>query len=462
MSQDQSTAAYGSKETNGLGVKEYRPPKDQDLEASSPEFKEIEPILADLVTILSADEHFFEGRLVPLQLPTCCHYLGFLKQIHASLTIIDFIKGNPHLSSLINDSLFVETKSFRWKTTIQAYTNSDHFIEALELQSPFSKTENTLDSASFCDSDLKLHFVIPSRPLFLLVYNELLGIFNGNNHFPGMVSLSASMKLQISNANGQGSGHHNGASKMGYCRTGCDVVETEIYYNHSLLQVHRSSSCTSIQREHYSSNVEIINLKWDDFGYGLVSHGELNLFGDIEISPESRIQKLGQKVFEGLIAYQKQDGRVLLFRPEQSAMIMKMGANNVMMSVLGRSYGFKNNRDVCELKELVNEGHVLNEEVEFIVVLREMIFRGTDTVAILLEWILARMVLHPEIQSKTQFPIPHDEVSRSEANVFKPWRFKEEDVSIMGSNLRLALCRSIKRVDPSKALGLVNVQLKLA
>ena len=34
-----------------------------------------------------------------------------------------------------------------------------------------------------------------------------------------------------------------------------------------------------------------------------------------------------------------------------------------------------------------------------------MIFRGTDTVAILLEWILARMVLHPEIQAKAQFEI---------------------------------------------------------
>lgn len=29
-----------------------------------------------------------------------------------------------------------------------------------------------------------------------------------------------------------------------------------------------------------------------------------------------------------------------------------------------------------------------------------MIFRGTDTVAVLIEWILARMVLHPDIQSK--------------------------------------------------------------
>ncbi|KAL6983900.1 unspecific monooxygenase [Sarracenia purpurea var. burkii] len=31
-----------------------------------------------------------------------------------------------------------------------------------------------------------------------------------------------------------------------------------------------------------------------------------------------------------------------------------------------------------------------------------MIFRGTDTIAILLEWIIARMVLHQDIQSKAQ------------------------------------------------------------
>ncbi|KAL6182999.1 hypothetical protein ACLB2K_044410 [Fragaria x ananassa] len=42
---------------------------------------------------------------------------------------------------------------------------------------------------------------------------------------------------------------------------------------------------------------------------------------------------------------------------------------------------------------------------DMIAVLWEMIFRGTDTVAILLEWILARMVLHPEIQAKAQSEI---------------------------------------------------------
>ncbi|XP_038683638.1 cytochrome P450 78A3-like [Tripterygium wilfordii] len=37
---------------------------------------------------------------------------------------------------------------------------------------------------------------------------------------------------------------------------------------------------------------------------------------------------------------------------------------------------------------------------DMIAVLWEMIFRGTDTVAVLIEWVLARMVLHPDIQSK--------------------------------------------------------------
>ncbi|KAK9074618.1 hypothetical protein SSX86_007216 [Deinandra increscens subsp. villosa] len=37
---------------------------------------------------------------------------------------------------------------------------------------------------------------------------------------------------------------------------------------------------------------------------------------------------------------------------------------------------------------------------DMVAVLWEMIFRGTDTVAILLEWIMARMVLHPHIQAK--------------------------------------------------------------
>lgn len=36
-----------------------------------------------------------------------------------------------------------------------------------------------------------------------------------------------------------------------------------------------------------------------------------------------------------------------------------------------------------------------------------MIFRGTDTVAVLIEWILARIVLHPDVQSKV-----HEELDK--------------------------------------------------
>ncbi|XP_044477524.1 cytochrome P450 78A9-like [Mangifera indica] len=39
---------------------------------------------------------------------------------------------------------------------------------------------------------------------------------------------------------------------------------------------------------------------------------------------------------------------------------------------------------------------------DMVAVLWEMIFRGTDTVAVLIEWTLARMVLHPDIQAKVQ------------------------------------------------------------
>ncbi|KAJ0721985.1 putative cytochrome P450 [Helianthus annuus] len=123
--------------------------------------------------------------------------------------------------------------------------------------------------------------------------------------------------------------------------------------------------------------------------------------------------------------------------------------NNVMMSVFGRLYDFgENGGEGCELEELVSEGYELlgifnwsdhfpvvswfdlqgvrkrcQEEVQLrrftmpislmfcliwsrkISLVMEMIFRGTDTVAILLEWILARMVLHPDIQAKAQSEI---------------------------------------------------------
>lgn len=159
-----------------------------------------------------------------------------------------------------------------------------------------------------------------------------------------------------------------------------------------------------------------------------------------------------------------------------------------------------------------------------------MIFRGTDTIAILLEWILARMVLHQDIQMKAReeidtcigpnrhvrdsdianlpylqaivkevlrlhppgpllswarlavhdvhvdkvlvpagttamvnmWAISHDSAIWEEPWAFKPTRFLKEDVSIMGSDLRLAPFGAGRRVCPGRALGLATVHLWLA
>ncbi|KAK1388495.1 Cytochrome P450 family 78 subfamily A polypeptide 6 [Heracleum sosnowskyi] len=51
------------------------------------------------------------------------------------------------------------------------------------------------------------------------------------------------------------------------------------------------------------------------------------------------------------------------------------------------------------------QGREKLSEDDMVAVLWEMIFRGTDTVAVLIEWVLARMVIHSDIQSKV-----HDEL----------------------------------------------------
>lgn len=64
------------------------------------------------------------------------------------------------------------------------------------------------------------------------------------------------------------------------------------------------------------------------------------------------------------------------------------------------------NRDFVDVL-LSLQGPDKLSDSDMIAVLWEMIFRGTDTVAVLIEWILARMVLHPDVQSRV-----HDELDR--------------------------------------------------
>ncbi|GMP43934.1 hypothetical protein CsSME_00013102 [Camellia sinensis var. sinensis] len=64
------------------------------------------------------------------------------------------------------------------------------------------------------------------------------------------------------------------------------------------------------------------------------------------------------------------------------------------------------NRDFVDVL-LSLQGPDKLSDSDMIAVLWEMIFRGTDTVAVLIEWILARIVLHPDVQSSV-----HDELDK--------------------------------------------------
>ncbi|KAL6841962.1 hypothetical protein ACP4OV_028474 [Aristida adscensionis] len=176
------------------------------------------------------------------------------------------------------------------------------------------------------------------------------------------------------------------------------------------------------------------------------------------------------------------------------------------------------------------EGEEKMSDSDMIAVLWEMIFRGTDTVATLMEWIMARMVLHPDIQAKAHteldvavgrshgvadadvanlpyiqcivketlrmhppgpllswarlavhdahigghlvaagttamvnmWAITHDASIWPEPEAFRPERFQEEDISVLGSDLRLAPFGAGRRACPGKMLALATTHLWLA
>ncbi|KAK7246990.1 hypothetical protein RIF29_41864 [Crotalaria pallida] len=194
-----------------------------------------------------------------------------------------------------------------------------------------------------------------------------------------------------------------------------------------------------------------------------------------------------------------------------------------------RGEGFEGKSDfLSTLLSLPKEERLGDSDM--VAILWEMIFRGTDTVSILLEWIMARMVLHQDIQIKARqeidtligqnghlqdsdipnlpylqaivkevlrlhppgpllswarlanqdvhvdkvlvpagttamvnmWAISHDPSFWDDPWAFKPERFLKEDVSIMGSDLRLAPFGAGRRVCPGRALGLTTVHLWLA
>ncbi|XVE67397.1 hypothetical protein DITRI_Ditri08aG0157000 [Diplodiscus trichospermus] len=103
----------------------------------------------------------------------------------------------------------------------------------------------------------------------------------------------------------------------------------------------------SIEHHVEREKAEYANVNWDELGFALTktdymyvmncsedekfSQGTLTPFGSIQLCPSSGILNYGQGLFEGLKAYRKEDEGILLFRPQENAMRMKMGADRMCM-----------------------------------------------------------------------------------------------------------------------------------
>ncbi|KAK9748420.1 hypothetical protein RND81_02G056000 [Saponaria officinalis] len=132
------------------------------------------------------------------------------------------------------------------------------------------------------------------------------------------------------------------------------------YLYTSLRLASPSSKCIQFEDRHFytshaassaysqiSSDDENADIDWDTIGFGLTptdymyvmkcskddnfTDGQLNRFGNIELSPSAGVLNYGQGIFEGMKAIRREDGRLVMFRPEQNALRMKVGAERMCM-----------------------------------------------------------------------------------------------------------------------------------
>ncbi|KAL6270730.1 hypothetical protein ACE6H2_027641 [Prunus campanulata] len=108
------------------------------------------------------------------------------------------------------------------------------------------------------------------------------------------------------------------------------------------IALHHNFQCSHEADEKYGDA-----MNWDELEFGVIptdymyimkcsngddfSQGHLTPYGKIELSPSAGILNYGQGIFEGLKAIRTKDGRIQLFRPEENAIRMKMGAERLCM-----------------------------------------------------------------------------------------------------------------------------------
>lgn len=107
------------------------------------------------------------------------------------------------------------------------------------------------------------------------------------------------------------------------------------------------AASNSLRHPSTYSEDEYADVDWDKLGFGLTptdymyvmrcskddnfKEGRLSRYANIEISPSAGVLNYGQGIYEGTKANRTEDGRILLFRPDQNATRMMHGAERMCM-----------------------------------------------------------------------------------------------------------------------------------
>ncbi|XP_060971759.1 branched-chain amino acid aminotransferase 2, chloroplastic [Cannabis sativa] len=105
----------------------------------------------------------------------------------------------------------------------------------------------------------------------------------------------------------------------------------------------------TMNRNNNNGEEEYAKVNWDELGFSLTPtdfmyvmkcsskegdefvDGQLTPYGNIHLSPAAGVLNYGQGLFEGLKAYRREDGGIQVFRAEQNALRMKLGAERLCM-----------------------------------------------------------------------------------------------------------------------------------
>lgn len=109
-----------------------------------------------------------------------------------------------------------------------------------------------------------------------------------------------------------------------------------------------ASALQQVSRPYSYSEDEYAKVDWDNLRFGITpadymytmkcssdgkfEQGQLAPYGNVELSPSAAVLNYGQGLYEGTKAYRTEDGRLLLFRLDQNATRMKMGADRLCMA----------------------------------------------------------------------------------------------------------------------------------